>query len=73
MDENGQLAPRQFFTFADSLYWSVITYGAIGYGDISPVTHEGKILAGLHGLMGVLTTGIIAGLILNWITPRELG
>jgi hypothetical protein len=62
----------QFFTFGDSLYWSVITYGSIGYGDISPITNIGRVLAGIHGLMGVLTTGIIAGLVLNWISPRSL-
>lgn len=64
--------PRQFLSFPDAVYWSVITYGSIGYGDIAPVTLPGKVLAGLHGLMGVLTVGIIAGLILSWITPRDL-
>ncbi len=62
----------QFLSLGDSLYWSVITYGSIGYGDVSPLTNVGKTLAGIHGLMGVLTTGIIAGLILNWISPRSL-
>ncbi len=64
--------PRQFLDFQDSLYWSVITYGSIGYGDIAPLTNIGRLLAGIHGLMGVLTTGIIAGLVLNWISPRSL-
>ncbi len=62
--------PRQFLSFRDSLYWSIITYTTIGYGDISPVTSVGKLLAAIHGIMGVLTTGVIAGLILNWLSPR---
>jgi hypothetical protein len=63
---------RQYFTFADGLYWSLITAGSIGYGDITPVTQMGRIIAATLGIMGVITIGVIAGLILNWITPRRL-
>jgi Ion channel len=45
---------------------------AIGYGDITPVTGLGKLLAGTLGILGVLTTGVIAGLILNWLSERSL-
>ncbi|MBA3533803.1 MAG: two pore domain potassium channel family protein [Ardenticatenales bacterium] len=64
--------PRQYLSYGNGLYWTIITYSSIGYGDIAPVTDEGKMLAAIAGLMGVLTTGVIAGLILNWITPRDL-
>ena len=33
---------------------------------------HGRVLAALHGVMGVVTTGVIAGLILRWISPRRL-
>jgi hypothetical protein len=32
----------------------------------------GRIIAATLGIMGVITIGVIAGLILNWITPRRL-
>ncbi|MDQ4077284.1 MAG: potassium channel family protein [Chloroflexota bacterium] len=64
--------PRQFLDFDDCLYWSVITWGSIGYGDITPVTQVGRRLAEIHGLMGVITGGVIAGLVLSWISPRTL-
>jgi hypothetical protein len=63
--------PYQQYTFMDGMYWSVITAFSIGYGDITPHTWLGKTLAMLLGIMGVLTAGIIAGLILNWVTPRS--
>ena len=63
---------RQFLTYADGLYWSIITAGSIGYGDITPKTVVGKIIAAFLGLIGVITVGVIAGLILKWITPRPL-
>ncbi len=62
----------RLFSYADGLYWSVITAGSIGYGDITPYTTIGKIMAGLLGTMGVITAGVIAGLVLKWITPRHL-
>ncbi len=62
----------RLFSYADGLYWSVITAGSIGYGDITPYTTTGKIMAGVLGTMGVITAGVIAGLVLKWITPRHL-
>ena len=63
---------RRHFSYTDGLYWSLITAGTVGYGDITPTTTVGRVLAAIHGVMGVLTTGVIAGLILRWITPRRL-
>jgi hypothetical protein len=60
------------YTYFDGLYWSVITAFSIGYGDITPRTWLGKALAMSLGMMGVLSIGIIAGLALNWVTPRTM-
>lgn len=62
----------RLFTYTDGLYWSIITAASIGYGDITPVTVTGKIIAGALGTMGVITVGVIAGLVLKWVTPRAL-
>ena len=37
-DEN----PAHFETFADSLWWGLVTLTTIGYGDKVPVTSTGK-------------------------------
>jgi len=63
---------RQYLTYSDGLYWSIITAASIGYGDVTPRSNEGRIIAAVLGTMGVLTIGVLAGLILNWITPRQL-
>jgi hypothetical protein len=63
---------HQYLSYSDGLYWSLITAGSIGYGDITPQTRMGKIIASMLGVMGVITIGVIAGLILQWITPRRL-
>ena len=62
----------RLFTYTDGVYWAVITAASIGYGDITPMTTTGKFIAAILGTLGVVTVGVIAGLVLKWITPRAL-
>ena len=45
--------------FPDALYFTFVTGLTIGYGDISPVTLMGRVIAILTGLQGILITGLI--------------
>ena len=63
--------PHQYFTYTDGLYCALITAASIGYGDITPVTSVGRMIAATLGVMGVITVGILAGLVLYQITPRN--
>ena len=62
----------QLLDFTDALYWSIITAASIGYGDVTPQTDVGRVIASALGLMGVITIGVIAGLILDWVSPRRI-
>lgn len=62
----------QLLAFSEGVYWSIITASSIGYGDITPTTTTGRIIAATLGTMGVITVGILAGLVLDWITPRRI-
>jgi voltage-gated potassium channel len=48
--------------FSDALYFTFVTGLTIGYGDIAPVTHMGRIIAILTGLVGLIITGLIAAI-----------
>jgi voltage-gated potassium channel len=43
----------QINSLFDALYWALVTIATVGYGDISPVTHEGRIVS-----MIIIVTGI---------------
>jgi voltage-gated potassium channel len=44
--------------FGDALYWSFITATTVGYGDITPTTPEGRILAGVLIFIGIGLVGL---------------
>lgn len=58
--------------YSEAVYWAIITASSIGYGDITPTTTTGRIIAATLGTIGVVTVGIVAGLILDWLSPRRI-
>lgn len=48
-----------------SLYYVAVTISTIGYGDIIPVTHAGKLLTIIYALIGVPMFIFAAGLIIE--------
>lgn len=45
--------PEAFGSIPQTMWWSVITLTTVGYGDVVPVTHLGKVLAGILSLFGI--------------------
>jgi hypothetical protein len=62
----------QPLTYSEAVYWAIITASSIGYGDITPETTTGRIIAAILGTIGVVTVGIFAGLVLDWLSPRRM-
>ena len=44
-------------TFGDGIWWALVTITTVGYGDITPLTTLGRVVAGLLMLLGL---GLIA-------------
>ncbi|XP_023687927.1 potassium voltage-gated channel subfamily KQT member 4 isoform X1 [Paramormyrops kingsleyae] len=53
----------EFSTYADSLWWGTITLTTIGYGDKTPRTGLGRVLAAVFALLGVSFFALPAGIL----------
>lgn len=66
-EENG------FTSIPRSMYWAIVTVTTVGFGDISPQTNFGQLLASLLMLIGysiiAVPTGIVSSGILN---PKKI-
>jgi len=55
--------PQKFSTIFDAMWWGLIPMTGVGYGDIYPVTPEGKILGGFLTFAGVIVAALPIGVI----------
>ena len=57
--------PEKFSSIPETMWWSIITLTTVGYGDASPVTALGKVIAAITALMGVMTVALLTGIVAN--------
>jgi voltage-gated potassium channel len=53
-------------TAQDALWWAICTLTTVGYGDVYPVTEEGRIVAALLMICGVGLVASFAGFVASW-------
>ena len=59
-------------TAGDAIWWAVSTITTVGYGDVYPVTSEGRILAMILMISGIGLFGILSGLAASFfIGPKQ--
>jgi voltage-gated potassium channel len=63
--EKGQ---NGFDNIPDSIYWAIVTITTVGYGDISPVTSTGKLIASVIMLIGYGIIAVPTGIITTEMT-----
>jgi voltage-gated potassium channel len=60
----GAIQPAKFGSIPRALWWAAVTLTTIGYGDVTPVTPLGRLLASLTAFVGIglvaAPTGILA-------------
>tara|TARA_R110002096_G_scaffold16850_22_gene57358 strand:- start:758 stop:1573 length:816 start_codon:yes stop_codon:yes gene_type:complete len=64
--------PEQFSSIPATLWWGIITLTTIGYGDMAPLTMEGRILGSIVAVIGIGMFALPAGL-LGGAFVEELG
>ena len=58
-------------TFADALWWAFVTSTTVGYGDISPSTSAGRIVAVILMLFGIGLVSMLTGTIATYFTLKN--
>lgn len=57
-------------TYPQALWWAVVTITTVGYGDYSPVTMEGRLVALAMMIGGIGLIGFVTGSLASWIVER---
>jgi voltage-gated potassium channel len=57
--------------FGDAVWWAIVTATTVGYGDVSPVTTEGRVIAVLLMLTGIGVIGIFTATVASFFFEQE--
>jgi len=57
-------------TFGDALWWASTTVTTVGYGDLHPVTLEGRLVAVVLMILGIGAVGAVTASVASWILGR---
>jgi len=68
MEGNIQESPID--TFFEAVYWSIVTISTVGYGDITPVTESGRVVAMFVIVAGIAVFSFTTSLIVTAFTEK---
>lgn len=57
-------------TFPKALWWTFVTITTVGYGDYTPVTPTGRIIAFAVMLAGIALIGVVTATLASWIVDE---
>jgi voltage-gated potassium channel len=65
--------PEAFSSIPQAMWWAIVTMTTVGYGDITPVTIAGKVIAAIVSVVGIGMVALPAGLIAAGFVNRLHG
>ena len=60
-----------FTSIPQGVYWAIVTMTTVGYGDVSPITPAGKMLASVVMIMGYGIIAVPTGIVTAELTSRR--
>lgn len=71
----GGVQPEAFGSIPRAMWWSVATLTTVGYGDVTPMTPLGRVLAGVTAVVGIgviaMPAGIVAAALSEAMRPDD--
>ena len=56
--------------FGDAVWWSITTVTTVGYGDLSPVTTAGRVVAVFLMIGGISLVGLVTATLASWVIEK---
>jgi voltage-gated potassium channel len=60
-------------SYGDGLWWAIVTVTTVGYGDISPTTTEGRVIATCLMLLGIGVIGAFTATVASFFVQQDEG
>ena len=60
-------------TFREAIWWAVVTTTTVGYGDYTPVTQAGRLVAAVLMIVGIGLIGTVSATVATWFVNRPKG
>jgi voltage-gated potassium channel len=57
--------------FGDAVWWAIVTSTTVGYGDVSPVTTEGRLIAVVLMLTGIGLVGVFTARVASLFVKHD--
>ncbi len=57
-------------TMFDALYWAIVTISTVGYGDVTPVSHEGRVVAIVVIISGIAVLSFATSIVVSAFTEN---
>src|SRR4030088_3427423 len=54
-------------SFGDALWWSITTVTTVGYGDLTPFTGGGRVVAVVLLIGGISLVGVVTATVASWM------
>ena len=62
---------KSITSLGDALWWAVVTATTVGYGDVSPVTLEGRLIAVFLMFTGIGVIGVFTATVASYFFEQE--
>jgi voltage-gated potassium channel len=70
LDSEREMPGAKIDSFGKALWWSITTITTVGYGDLTPETSTGRVVAVLLMIGGISLVGSITATLASWIVQR---
>lgn len=58
-----EIQPEKFGSIPAAMWWAIVTITTVGYGDVTPVTLAGRMVAAVTMVMGYVMLGLPVGIV----------